>query len=200
MGRRARLLPNGGDALDLGCGPRDQAEPLSYAKFRYVGIDYSGEDADLLADAHALPFADDSFDLVFSYAVLEHLWNPLLALREIKRVLRPGGWYVGTVSQGEPFHASYFHMTPWGLLANLAIVGGFRPDRIWPTEDTLRSLATMGRYPRVLRYVLAAIDTVHRRLPILAPRKQRWPQREKLLDRLFRAGSVGFAIQKTKVQ
>ncbi|MCB1601644.1 MAG: class I SAM-dependent methyltransferase [Xanthomonadales bacterium] len=196
----ARLLPNGGDALDLGCGPRDQAEPLSYAKFRYVGIDYSGEDADLLADAHALPFADDSFDLVFSYAVLEHLWNPLLALREIKRVLRPGGWYVGTVSQGEPFHASYFHMTPWGLLANLAIVGGFRPDRIWPTEDTLRSLATMGRYPRVLRYVLAAIDTVHRRLPILAPRKQRWPQREKLLDRLFRAGSVGFAIQKTKVQ
>jgi SAM-dependent methyltransferase len=42
-------------------------------------------------EASALPFEDDSFDLVFGHAVLHHLPNLVEAFREFRRVLRPGG-------------------------------------------------------------------------------------------------------------
>jgi SAM-dependent methyltransferase len=42
--------------------------------------------------AEALPFDDGSFDAVASFDVLEHVRDPALALREIRRVLRPCGW------------------------------------------------------------------------------------------------------------
>ncbi len=43
------------------------------------------------ADAESLPFADASFDLVYSYGVLHHTPNTARAIREVHRVLRPGG-------------------------------------------------------------------------------------------------------------
>lgn len=43
------------------------------------------------ADCHALPFADSSFDRVFSPALMEHLSEPARAIAEIRRVLKPGG-------------------------------------------------------------------------------------------------------------
>lgn len=199
MSEVAARLPGGGDVLDLGCGPRDQVAPLEYLGFRYVGMDYSNPAADLLADAHAIPFADNSFDCVFSYAVLEHLHNPFIACNEVARVLRPGGWFIGTVSQGEPFHSSYFHHTPWGLLSLLEQNPNLRLDRLWPSGDTLASLATMGRYSRILKEVLRWADFANTHLPWLTPQKARWPAIEQRLDRLYRAGSICFTIEKVDV-
>jgi SAM-dependent methyltransferase len=54
-----------------------------------------------IADAEALPFPDDSFDLVLGHAVLHHLPDLDQAWREILRVLRPGGI---AVFAGEPSH------------------------------------------------------------------------------------------------
>lgn len=104
-----------GRVLDLGCGPKDQAVPITTLGHEYVGVDISSGAADIRADAQALPFQSESFDFVFSYAVLEHVRNPFVALQEVNRVLKPGGIFCGTVSQGEPFHNSYFHPTAlWG--------------------------------------------------------------------------------------
>lgn len=196
MSEIAARLPAGGDALDLGCGPRDQSAALEYLGFRYVGLDYSTPAADLLGDAHAIPFADGSFDCVFSYAVLEHLHNPFIAFSEVARVLRPGGWFIGTVSQGEPFHSSYFHHTPWALLALVQQNPGLRLHRLWPSMDTLASLATMGRYSRVLKALVACADFLNTRLPWLTPRKARWPAIDRKLDQLYRAGSICFSVEK----
>lgn len=44
-----------------------------------------------VADAHALPFPDDTFDVVHAHQVLQHVGDPVLALREMRRVCRPGG-------------------------------------------------------------------------------------------------------------
>jgi len=181
--------------LDLGCGPRDQAVVAEHYSLRYVGVDYSSPKADLLADAQSIPFADGTFDVVLSYAVLEHLYNPFVAIQEVARVLRPGGACVAVVSQGEPFHDSYFHHTAFGVLSVLQ-EARLRPVVMWPSYDTLHALATMGRYPRVLR---GLIEVVHRigKIPLVAPRKfLHWSAREKAVDELHRAASICFVAEK----
>ena len=47
-----------------------------------------------------LPFANDSFDIVLSSQVIEHLENPFNYLREIERVLKPGGYFILSLPNG----------------------------------------------------------------------------------------------------
>jgi SAM-dependent methyltransferase len=44
-----------------------------------------------VADVHALPFADDTFDVAHAHQLLQHVADPVLALRELARVTKPGG-------------------------------------------------------------------------------------------------------------
>lgn len=193
----APWLQPGAKLLDLGCGPRDQAVVAEHYGAQYVGVDYTSKQADLLADAHTAPFADATFDVVLSYAVLEHLYNPYAALHELARILKPGGVFVGTVSQGEPFHDSYFHHTAFGVFS-VFTTAGLRPLRLWPSYDTLHALSGMGRYPRIQRLMIEAVYRVGRSLPMLAPRKYfRWTPREKAVDELHRAASICFLAEKT---
>lgn len=182
--------------LDLGCGPRDQARVAAHYGLRYAGVDYSSPAADMLADAHALPFADASFDLVFSYAVFEHLHNPYMAAAEVARVLVPGGLFFGVVSQGEPFHQSYFHHTGYGVLA-LLTASGFAVERIWPSYDTLHALATMGRYPRLIRALIEILHRFTRATPFLAPRAFfRASQRDKDREAIYRTAGICFVARR----
>lgn len=200
MSEVSARLPSGGAALDLGCGPRDQAACLESLGFQYIGVDFGNEAADFLADAHSLPFADASFDCVFSYAVLEHLHNPFLAIGELSRVLKDGGWFIGTVSQGEPFHSSYFHHTPWGLISLVNSMPDLKVCRVWASSDTLSSLASMGRYTKIIKGALGILDFINAKFPWLTPRKMRWPIKDRELDQLFRAGSICFSIRKVAQQ
>ena len=84
-----------GDVLDVGCG-RKPYQHLTRAT-RYVGVDIDTPATRALAaadhyyDGRTLPFADASFDAVLCSQVLEHVFAPAEFLREIHRVLRPGG-------------------------------------------------------------------------------------------------------------
>jgi len=186
--------------LDLGCGPGDQAIPANFFRYNYVGLDCSGESADLLADAHSIPFKNGTFDGIISFAVLEHLHNPFVVIQEVERILRPGGVFVGAVSQGEPFHNSFFHHTALGLISLVSSTSVLKIERLWSSLDTLESLVRMGRYPRVVRLLLKAVHVLHQRLPFLAPRKMKWSQHDKNIDSLFRAGSICFLIKKVSKQ
>ncbi|MEI6793299.1 MAG: class I SAM-dependent methyltransferase [Actinomycetes bacterium] len=87
--------------LDLGCGPGYYSARLRATGAEVVPIDNSLDELSLqgdppvgfvLADAADLPFEDSSVDGVFSSNLLEHTPNSPGVLREISRVLRPGGW------------------------------------------------------------------------------------------------------------
>ena len=109
--------------LDLGCGSCPNMSMLKAAGYTYVPVDYSNPEAMMLCDAHALPFADATFDFVISIAVLEHLHSPALAMSEVRRVLKPGRSMLGSVAFLEPYHSrSYYHHTQLGL-ANSTLPG-----------------------------------------------------------------------------
>jgi SAM-dependent methyltransferase len=56
-------------------------------------------------DLHALSFADESFDLVITSDIFEHVRRPMVAFAEIRRVLKTGGWHVFTVPVQAPIPA-----------------------------------------------------------------------------------------------
>jgi SAM-dependent methyltransferase len=66
---------------------------------KYVTGDLVSPLADLHFDLHSIPLADNSFDVVFCNHVLEHVDDALQCMRELHRVLRPGGWGIMQVPQ-----------------------------------------------------------------------------------------------------
>jgi len=96
-------LRPGADALDAGCGRTTRLRNYRDCIVRLVGVDADEEagranpylDEFLPADLDdPLPFADDSFDLVYANFVVEHLASPERAFAEWRRVLRPTGTLV----------------------------------------------------------------------------------------------------------
>jgi SAM-dependent methyltransferase/uncharacterized protein YbaR (Trm112 family) len=113
------LLPTaeaGREVLLAGCGDAGERDRLRAMGFRVTGFDiHWSPGTDFLGDAHRIPVADASYDLTISMQVLEHLHSPWVAVEEMSRVLRPGGWLIGSVAFLKAYHDSYFHITHLGM-------------------------------------------------------------------------------------
>jgi SAM-dependent methyltransferase len=99
--------------LEVGGGDRRRCLP-NHVNFEYLKFEL----ADVHGDIHAIPFQDDTFALVHSQAVFEHVNDPFVAARELIRVTRPGGIIVTEVAFLQPLHAvpyHFFNMTLWGV-------------------------------------------------------------------------------------
>lgn len=94
-----RTLGPAGLVLDLGCGRGDWMARMVKEGLTPVGIEPEEDRAKMalafapaaVADGQSLPFRDASIAVVWCIHVLHHLEDPVAALAEIRRVLRPGG-------------------------------------------------------------------------------------------------------------
>ncbi len=147
--------------LDLGCGNGGNRRYLQTLGFKnVVTVDWIARGADFLVDAHRLPFASETFQMVLSTAVFEHLYNPFIAISEVGRILKQGGLFVGGASFWEAWHgSSYFHLTPdgWNTLCRHAHL---KLEDLWPgwgiVPAALTHVITPGHL-RGLGYVLQSV-------------------------------------------
>jgi len=140
---------NIGNVLDLGCG---KGESVDFFRSVNPDINWTGLDVDISPevkkrsrtdaefktfDGVNIPFEDNSFDLIYCKQVLEHVRIPEKLLREVCRVLKPNGYFVGATSQLEPFHSlSVWNYTPHGFRL-LAEDAGLQVEEIRPGIDAL---------------------------------------------------------------
>jgi SAM-dependent methyltransferase len=107
------IAQSSGPILDVGAGnrPTYREDVINVEIVPYPTTDVIGA-------SEYLPFADDTFDLVISVAVLEHVRDPFAAARELQRVLKPGGRIFAAVPFLQPYHAypdHFYNMTAGGL-------------------------------------------------------------------------------------
>ncbi len=142
----------GDEVLDVACGDGNAAIPAASAGARVTGLDLTPELLEagrrrsaeagvelewVEGDAEALPFADESFDVVLSVFGAMFAPRHRVAAEEIARVLRPGG------------RAGICSWTPDGLIGQFfRVVGGYaapppdfaEPPPLWGTEGHVRDL------------------------------------------------------------
>jgi SAM-dependent methyltransferase len=142
---------------------KQPAGSLSRASL-YVSLDIDLSAKPIVsADAHRLPFEDESFDVIVANNVIEHLKNPALGVAEMRRVLRPEGTILYTIPFLYPVHEApndYTRFTASGLRQ---LFSEFRSVEILPrgglfsTIAQLIFLATHGAGPRRVGSALRAV-------------------------------------------
>jgi SAM-dependent methyltransferase len=112
-----------GAVLDIGCGEQPYRTLVRQYTDRYTAVEHPLSPAapavvDAFADIYTLPFKDSSFSTILCSAVLEHLAEPETALREMYRVLKPGGAIICTVPLIWHIHEAprdFYRYTRYGI-------------------------------------------------------------------------------------
>jgi len=169
--------------VDLGCGPGYYTRALRARGATVIPVDNSADELGddppegaLLADATALPFEDASVDGVVCSNLLEHTPDAEAVIREIERVLRPGGWvYLSWTNWYSP-HGGH-DMSPYHLLG---------PERGPRLYERLHGPPRKNRYGEglfavhigpTLRYVRSRPG-----LRVTAAEPRYWPKLRVLVD------------------
>lgn len=112
--------------MDIGCGRMTYKSRILKNAGRYIGVDHprtsrlyrSIDTPDIYADATQIPLSNNSCDVALLLQVLEHLPDPVSALRETYRLLNKGGILILSTVQMYPLHDEphdYLRFTKYGL-------------------------------------------------------------------------------------
>lgn len=153
-----------GGSLRLDTGKSNRVERKNEWLTEYVkNVEYKILDPvpdynpDIIGDIHNLPFADSSKEAILCLAVLEHVENPIKAMEELHRVLKPGGKLLIYVPflyyyhAHEGYYGDYWRFTI-DTLRNFA--KPFTQKEITPVRlpiETLCRLTPLGRYEFFIR-------------------------------------------------
>lgn len=126
----------GAKILDVGCGAGLATNPLAKKSYKVTGVDLAEgalEEAKkrdetksvnyICANALSLPFENESFDAVISLDFLEHVDEPEKVVKEISRVLKPGGLF-------------FYHTFSKNLLSYLVVIKGVE----WFVKNTPKDM------------------------------------------------------------
>ncbi|MCC6588013.1 MAG: methyltransferase domain-containing protein [Bryobacterales bacterium] len=144
----SQALPAGSRVLDAGAGELRYAQ--LFRRHKYLAVDLAIGDPqwdygklDCVADLSALPLADGVCDACVNIVTLEHVAEPAQVVRELARVLRPGGHLLLVAPMEWEVHQAphdYFRYTRHGL-TYLLERAGFGELRIEPVGGFFRLLA-----------------------------------------------------------
>lgn len=139
----SKTLENNNDlVLDLGAGERKYEK---HFHDNYITLDYPTDTNDrnlnrknsaIYGDGLCLPFKNDTFSLIISTCVLEHVNQPQKLINEAKRVLKNGGLFLLTAPQCNRHHEAphdYYRFTKFGLNFMLK---DFRNVKIKPSNKS----------------------------------------------------------------
>jgi SAM-dependent methyltransferase len=200
--------------LDLGCGAGDSYRAFSAGRddVRWVGLDIMDSQEVRLRPRRRLPFCafdgvriplrDSVVDIVYSRQVFEHVRHPQALIKEVHRVLRPGGVFVGSTSHLEPFHSrSYWNYTPYGFCVLLSDAG-FQSVVVRPGIDCLTLIARRYSSYVKLAKCFEAFFTVESPMNLVLEaslRLLRQPARRRNLLKLLFSGQFCFVGRKPSV-
>jgi SAM-dependent methyltransferase len=146
-GERVRIL-------DVGCGPKPYYPFFADVASEYVGVDVvENPAAELRGAVEALPVEDASFDVVLCTQVLEHADDPAAAVRELRRVTRPGGRVLASTHGVQVYHPSpvdYWRWTHEGLRRVFEQNAEWSSLSVEPAAGTASALAMLlGTYVEI---------------------------------------------------
>jgi SAM-dependent methyltransferase len=151
-------IPSGGRVLEIGAGPTNRTSEFLSTFGELYGVDVSEEVLGnkflakaAVATGDHYPFADASFDVAVSNYVVEHVEDPVSHLAEIRRVLKPGGFYVFRTPNLWHYVALVARLTSHRFhlkVANRLRTNGPDHHDPWPTVyamNTRRRVAALAR-------------------------------------------------------
>jgi ubiquinone/menaquinone biosynthesis C-methylase UbiE len=161
-----------GRLLDIGCGEKKKRFLIGDCVEEYVGLDHKDSihnltAVDIIGTAYDIPVLDNSFDSILCTAVLEHLEQPLLALKESFRVLKPDGHALYTVPLFWHLHEEprdFYRYTKYGL-EHLFKEAGFEVVEIVPLSGFWLTFGSEWSY--YIKTVMGRVLSIFSRLLIV---------------------------------
>lgn len=164
-----------GKVLEIGCGAGQMLCEIKEMGWQVIGIDFDpaavtaaqNKGLDVrVGDLQVQAFADASFDVVLMNHVIEHLPAPIDTLREIRRLLRPGGRLIGITPNAESWGHKHFK-SDWRGLEPPRHLQIFTQRALWCTANRAGF-----EQIEVNASVMTAIQILKESMQLRSPRKR----------------------------